>query len=151
MTCDVQIIKIFGIPATPQAERIFKELEKYPPHHLDENFTHKPPYRPYGFKIGSEVTCVGLTEWKDLYLETIKYLKNKDEDKFAELVEKEKSIFKRRRPVFSKNQHTLKSAKKINADLYVESNRSANDLIQNIKIILKFYGVDIGEMKIYLW
>ena len=137
----------FPSPDQLRIERIFKELEKYPPHYLSEDFKFK---KPYGFTIGSDMAYAGLTTWKDLYLETIQYLRNKDGDKFVKLLKEERFIFKSKKPLFSIHQNLLTSSVKIDSNLYVEVTFSANRIRDNVRAFLNFYDLDIKAMKIYL-
>ena len=137
----------FPSPDQLRIERIFKELEKYPPHYLNEDFKFK---KPYGFTIRSDMAYAGLTTWKDFYLETIKYLRNSDSEKFAKLLQEARFIFNSRRPLFSSHQNRLTSLVQIDSNLYVEVGLSANHIRDNVRAFLDFYDLDIKAMKIYL-
>lgn len=127
-------------------DRIIKELDKTAPHTLDENFTYK---RPYGFILG-DAAYKGIKTWKNLYIQVLKELSEKDANRFANLPNEEKFISKRGNALFSKVQHDLRITEKLSPGFFVEINLSANHIRNNIKDLLEHFRIDPKSMKIYL-
>ena len=67
---------------------------------MNENFTYK---RPYGF-ILLNAAYKGLKTWKNLYIQVLKELREKNENLFNKMTEEDKFISKRGNPLFSKDE-----------------------------------------------
>jgi hypothetical protein len=127
-------------------DRIIKELDKTKPHSLDENFTYK---RPFGFILGKSA-YKGLKTWKNLYMQVLRELKEKNPHLFKKLPDEEKFISVRGNPLFSKYKKNLRVAEEFNSDFYVEINLSANHIRNNIRDLFGYFKIDPNDMKIYL-
>jgi len=127
-------------------ERIVQELDKKKPHTLNENFTYKTPY---GF-ILEDSAFKGLKTWKSLYLKVLEVLKKSNFEKFKRLPEIEVFISKRGNPLFSREEHDLRVAEKIEDYFFVEVNLSADQIRNNIKQLLEYFSLNSANMKIYL-
>ncbi|MDQ6961510.1 MAG: hypothetical protein Q9M28_03140 [Mariprofundaceae bacterium] len=125
--------------------RITKELDKKTPHTLDESFTYK---RPYGFVLGN-AAYKGLKTWKNLYIQILKELELRNRSLFLQLADENKFISNRGNPTFSRKPSELRSAQKISHSFYIEVNLSANQIKENIIEILKHFGINHREMKVY--
>ena len=127
-------------------DRIVKELDRTAPHTLEENFTYK---RPYGFVL-EDAAYKGLKTWKNLYLNVLNILREKDPEKFDQLPEEERFISKRGKPLFSKNDKDLRIGERLESGIFVEVNFSANTIRNNIKELLEHFQINMKSMKIYL-
>ena len=127
-------------------DRIVKELDRTAPHTLEENFTYK---RPYGFVL-EDAAYKGLKTWKNLYLNVLNILREKDPEKFDQLPEEERFISKRGKSLFSKNDKDLRIGERLESGIFVEVNFSANTIRNNIKELLEHFQINMKSMKIYL-
>ena len=127
-------------------ERIVQELDTTTRYSLDENFTYK---RPYGFILG-ETAYKGIKTWKNLYLNVLQVLNEKDSGRFSQLPDNENFVSTRGNNLFSRNKELLRAPAKLEAGFYAEINLSANQITKNIKILLEHFGFDYRNMKIYL-
>ncbi len=127
-------------------DRIVKELDTTAPHTLDEDFTYK---RPYGFILG-ESAYKGLKTWKNLYINVLHILREKDARRFSTLKQAEEFISSQGNPQFSETEDPLRVGEKVTDGFFAEINLSANNLRNNIKALLEYFKIDPQEMKIYL-
>jgi len=129
-----------------RSSRVIRELDKNESHTLDENFTYK---RPYGFVLGN-AAYKGIKTWKSLYFQILKELKSKDPKRFSCLPTEKRFISRRGNPLFAENEDNLRFFEKMPAGFYVEINLSANQIRNNIKELLDYFGIDYTKMRIYL-
>ena len=126
--------------------RIIRDLDKTEPHSLDESFTYK---RPYGFVLG-KAAYKGLQTWRNLYLQTLSELRSLDPERFARLPQESKFISKRGKPWFGPHESDFRQAERLSPGFYLEVNLSANNIRDNLKLLLSHFGLNYREMKIYL-
>lgn len=115
-------------------------------HTLHEDYTHK---RPVGFSI--ENNYIEANEWKNVLLETLNYLVEKDKNIIINFVN-DKSMNGKKVTYFASNEKDIaRSPKKIkNVNIFVETNQSAN-LIRNLIVkILNKYHINLSKFKIFL-
>lgn len=115
-------------------------------HTLYEDFTYK---RPCAFKI--EETKIDVVDWKDVLVESINYLAKKDPNIIKSFIGDPKMNGKK---VIYFSEHklpTMRSGRKVNeANIYVETNLSANGIRNLLMKVLNKYNVKINDYKIYL-
>lgn len=115
-------------------------------HTLYEDYIHK---RPAGFSI--EGNYIEANEWKNVLLETLNYLVEKDKNIIINFVN-DKSMNGKKVTYFASNEKDIaRSPKKIkNVNIFVETNQSAN-LIRNLIVkILNKYHINLSKFKIFL-
>ncbi|WP_288221542.1 hypothetical protein [uncultured Clostridium sp.] len=115
-------------------------------HNLYEDLTHK---RPCAFKI--EGTRVEIKDWKGALVQTIDYLAKKDPSIVKSFVDNPKMNGKKV-IYFSKIKlPTMRAARKIeSANIYVETNLSANGIRNLLIKMLSKYNIKLSDYKIYL-
>lgn len=113
---------------------------------MNENFTYK---QPFGF-ILEDAAYKGIKTWKNLYLPVLKILKEKDPEKFNHLPDEERFISNRGNPLFSREKAKLRIEEKIGPGFYAEINLSANNIRDNIKVLLAYFQIELNSMQIFL-
>lgn len=125
----------------PEKKEVDLEID-YTKMSLSSSFTGKSPA-----SIKIENSYLEAYTWKDLYLEVCNYLINKDESIFKNLPNK---IRGKKRDYFAISEEKLTAPVYLNdIDLYAELNLSANNIVRNIKKLLKEY--DINETEVYVY
>ncbi|MBM6820359.1 hypothetical protein H6A19_13635 [Clostridium saudiense] len=115
-------------------------------HNLYEDLTHK---RPYAFKI--EDTTVGIKDWKGALIETINYLAKKDPNIIRSFIDDSKMNGKKVIYFSRVKLPTMRAAREIkSANIYVETNLSANGIRNLLIKILNKYNIKLSDYKIYL-
>lgn len=111
---------------------------------LVEDFKHK---RPHAFKINDK-RMVEVQTWKEMLLKTSELLCAVDSEKWAGF-EHDAKMNGKRKKVFSADRGQLRKPEKI-GDLYIETNRSANDIRNLLIKLLRAYDYKMNDFKIYL-
>lgn len=127
-------------------DRIIKELDRSAPHFLGENFTYK---RPYGFILGN-AAYKGLKTWKNLYMQVLGILRERNPEKFAGLPDESRFFSRRGNPLFSRTGKELRGAHEYLPGFFVEVNLSANYILKGVEALLDHFGIPAGELKLYL-
>jgi len=127
-------------------KRIIRELDRTECYSLDANFTYK---RPFGFVL-YDTAYKGIKTWKSLYLQVLKELYAQFPEKFLLLPSEEIFISKRGNPLFSLNSTELRVFEELFSGFFVELNLPANNIIRNIKELLKYFDLSESEFKVYL-
>jgi len=114
------------------------------PHTLYENFTHK---RPCAFDIkGAKIE---VKTWQEMLLETCEILINLDKDKFWEFINDPRMNGKKIK-YFSKTPDGVRKPEKLRgADVFVETNMSANGRRNIIVKMLQKYNMKASEFKVF--
>ena len=122
-------------------------VDKTKPHYLDENYTHK---RPYSFIL--EGKGVKVNTWVQMLIETCEILIKKDKNLFRNFIDSDD--FKGRSRAYfsysSNNMNKPQILKLDGKDLYIETNLSANDIINIIQKMIERYKINIKAYEIYL-
>lgn len=143
-----------GQEVVSDSGKIEREVPNYRDYYVDQNveyslyddFTHK---RPAAFKINE--TKESTKDWKEVLLKTLAIVAEKDIqtlNNFTTLPEMQgKKV-----PYFSKhpNSKMRKPLKIEGADIYVETNLSANGIRNLLIKVLKQYNIPMNSYKIYL-
>ena len=103
--------------------------------------------KPTHFYI--EGNKIEVRTWKDLYLVILRYLYKKDKNIIIKLLEN-KFIFKGKNTLFSNTKEVYAKGEEIADNIYVETNRSAMDLIERVKYILNRYSMPHEAITIYI-
>ncbi|ASW42855.1 hypothetical protein [Clostridium isatidis] len=115
-------------------------------HNLYEDLTHK---RPCAIKI--EGNRIDIKDWKSALLQTINYLAKKDPSMVRSFVDNPKMNGKKRIYFSRVNLPTMIAAREIkSANIYVETNLSANGIRNLLVKILNKYNIKLSDYKIYL-
>lgn len=115
-------------------------------HNLYEDLTHK---RPCAFKI--EDNKIEVKDWKNTLVETVEYLGKKDKSKIVGFIGNPKmngkkvTYFTKEKEPYMRAPRYVKSA-----DIYVETNLSANGTRNLLIKILKQFDIKLSDYKIYL-
>lgn len=127
-------------------QRLIKELNKNTPHEITEDFTFK---RPTAFIFDgcaySEMNC-----WSELYIQFVACLAKKDPAKLKTLADNPDFISKQNKKYYSASQKELRKPGKVMNDFFVETNRSANDLMKLVIDLLNYFEIPLSNMTIYL-
>lgn len=127
-------------------QRLIKELNKNTPHEITEDFTFK---RPTAFIFDgcaySEMNC-----WSELYIQFVACLAKKDPAKLKSLADNPEYISKQNKKYYSSSPKELRKPGKVMNDFYVETNRSANDLLKLAIELLNFFNIPLNNITIYL-
>lgn len=127
-------------------QRLIKELNKNIPHDITEDFTFK---RPTAFIFDgcaySEMNC-----WSELYVQFVACLAKKDPSKLKVLADNPEFISKQNKKYYSASPKELRKPSKVMNDFYVETNRSANDLMKLAIDLLNYFEIPLNNMTIYL-
>lgn len=114
-------------------------------HNLYEDLTHK---RPCAFKIEDEK--IEIRDWKGCLVETINYLAKKNPDIIRNFVNEPKMNGKKVVYFSNSKLPTMRSAREIKAaDIYIETNLSANGIRNLLIKILKRYNIKLSDYKLY--
>ena len=114
-------------------------------HNLYEDLTYK---RPCGFKVEGEK--FEIRDWKGCLVETINYLAKKNPDIIRSFVNEPKMNGKKRVYFSNSKLPTMESAREIKeAEIYIETNLSANGIRNLLIKILKRYNIKLSDYKIY--
>lgn len=115
-------------------------------HNLYEDLTHK---RPCAFKI--EGTRVEIKDWKGALVQTINYLAQKDPRIVRSFVDDSKMNGKKVIYFSRVKLPIMRAAREIKcADIYVETNLSANGIRNLLIKMLNKYNIKLSDYKIYL-
>lgn len=115
-------------------------------YNLYEDLTYK---RPCAFKI--EGNKIEAKDWKSTFIKTIDYLAKKDPIKVRSFVDIVKMNGKKVIYFSRVKLPTMRSARKIeSADIYVETNLSANGIRNLLIKALNQYNIKLSDYKIYL-
>ncbi|HCW53873.1 MAG TPA: hypothetical protein DG753_09075 [Clostridium sp.] len=141
-----------------EAEKIVDGDEKSIPNYSDylvdidieynlyEDLTHK---RPCAFKI--EGTKVEIKDWKGALVQTINYLAKKDSSIVKSFVDDSKMNGKKVIYFSRVKLPTMRAAREIkSANIYVETNLSANGIRNLLIKMLNRYNIKLSDYKIYL-
>lgn len=123
-----------------------KELDKKKAHSLSEDFCYK---RPYGFTL-LESMYTDITTWRRLYKIVLQILSKYNPEIFRNLPDGSLFTSNRGNKAFSTTQSELRNAMKIPYGIYAEVNLSANSLRNNMRELLKAFGLSEKDLKIYL-
>ncbi len=127
-------------------ERITRELDTATPHYLVEDFTYK---RPYGFILRGAAYKDILT-WKHLYEAVCRILADLDPDRWAALPDNSNFTSSQNRKAFSHSESDLRGPLPTIRGIFPESHYSANSIRDNMVKLLREFGVNHDELKIYL-
>lgn len=115
-------------------------------HNLYEDLTHK---RPCAFKI--EGTRIEIKDWKGALVQTINYLAKKDPSIVRSFVDDSKMNGKKVIYFSRVKLPTMRAAREIkSANIYVETNLSANGIRNLLIKMLNKYNIKLSDYKIYL-
>lgn len=115
-------------------------------HNLYEDLTHK---RPCAFKI--EGTKIEIKDWKGALVQTINYLAKKDSAIVRSFVDDSKMNGKKVIYFSRVKLPTMRAAREItSANIYVETNLSANGIRNLLIKMLNKYNIKLSDYKIYL-
>lgn len=115
-------------------------------HNLYEDLTHK---RPCAFKI--EGKKIDIKDWKGALVETCNYLARKDSAIIKQFVDDPKMNGKKVIYFSRVKLPTMRAAREIkNANIYIESNLSANGIRNLLIKVLNKYNIKLKDYKIYL-
>lgn len=119
-------------------------VNKNMPHSLYESFKHK---RPHAFEIEGNKIKIGT--WKEMLIETSKYLYKKDPEILQSFLN-DKNMNGKKRAYFSFDKKNLRDPKEIEGTgIYLETNLSANSIKQTIIKMLKKYNINIADYIVY--
>jgi hypothetical protein len=136
--------------SSEENKKMFVLLNQKKSHSLNENYIFT---KPYGF-ILKGYAYTNIHTWKALFnqlcacLDKIDHntmLQTTTADAFISSVKHGKNL-----RYFSDDETELRMPSKITDSVYAEVNKSANDFIRVITILLDFYKIPYDEMKIYL-
>ena len=131
--------------ANREFHKEIQKLSEEEAHSLNEDFTYKKPDK---ISISGKIYS-GLRTWKKMYIEVLRELMKSDPQRFEKLLREKKFISKRGKPYFSMNEKKLRSPEEIGSGIFVEANLSANNIRDNIRAILEYFGINVREIKIY--
>lgn len=135
-------------------ENDYKEIPNYSDflvdneieHNLYEDLTHK---RPCGFSI--EQNKFEVKDWKNTLVQTIEYLGEKDSSKVIEFINNPKMNGKKVIYFSKEKLSSMRAPRYIkSADIYVDTNLSANGIRNLLIKILNKYNIKLCDYKIYL-
>lgn len=113
-------------------------------HTLYEDFAHK---RPIEFKLLNNT--VEVSAWINVFIETCEILYKMNSKLFTSFAY-DKNMNGKKRNYFSLTGDNIRVPKKLRAaDIYVETNLSANQIRQIIVKMLKRYKIELEEFKVY--
>ncbi|WP_461207594.1 hypothetical protein [Clostridium sp. DL1XJH146] len=113
-------------------------------HTLYENFTH---IRPAAFRI-NDYKIIQVKTWKSMLLRTCEFLMTIDEKKFISFEHNDEMNGKKNK-YFSTNREEIRKGKRINGNIYIETNLSGNSIRNLIIKFLKEYGFKVSEYRVY--
>lgn len=128
------------------AERIIRDLDRTEPYSLDEDFRYK---RPYGVVFRGHAYN-NLVTWKRVYTIICRILIGDDPERFLQIVTSPAFITRRGNKDFSTSRNDLRESVELASGIYAEINLSANGIRDRIIRLLKAFGIDPNECKIYL-
>lgn len=132
-----------------EEKRIIPDYNKYVvdhsiPHTLYENFEFK---RPIGFKLKDSENSAST--WIDVFISTCNILCKTDLHVFKSFIA-DKNMNGRKMNYFSFSKDNMRKPRKLEyADVYIESNLSANSIKQIIIKMLRKYNIKITEFIVY--
>jgi hypothetical protein len=133
-----------------ECSRIIKELDKEMPHSLDEDFTFK---RPFAFCLENFASNT-VNTWNALARQFCKVLLEKDFSKMFEIADGDALLSKQGNKPLAISKEGMRRpvlvAEKDGKQVWLETNRSAQELVKLIKALLVLYKIDSSSMKIYL-
>jgi hypothetical protein len=136
--------------SSEENKKMFVLLNKKTPHFLNENYIYT---KPYGFTLKG-YAYTNIYTWKGLFNQLCACLDKIDHHKMLQTTTADAFISSVRHGknlrYFSNDEMELRESSKITDSVYAEVNKSANNFIKVIKILLDFYNIPHAEMKIYL-
>ena len=132
-----------------EEKRVISDYNKYVvdhtvPHTLYENFEFK---RPISFKLkDSEIK---VSTWIEVFLKTSEVLCKIDSPIFKSFVD-DKNMNGRKKSYFSLTENNIRKPRKLEcADIYIESNLSANSIKQIVIKMLRKYNIKVTDYIVY--
>lgn len=132
-----------------EEKRVIPDYNKYVvdhtvPHTLYEDFEFK---RPISFKLkDSEIK---VSTWIEVFQSTSELLCKIDSQIFKSFVD-DKNMNGRKKSYFSLTEKNIRKARKLEcADIYIESNLSANSIKQIVIKMLRKYNIKVTEYIVY--
>lgn len=113
-------------------------------YNLYNDFTNK---RPYGFKV-LESKMIYTKTWKEMLVEVCKIFYDVDKEKFNSFIDLDR--MNGRKKYFSKDGKDLRYPARIGNNVYIETNKCANDIRDVIIKILREYGLKAIDLKVFL-
>ena len=132
-----------------EEKRVIPDYNKYivdntVPHTLYEDFDFK---RPISFKLKD--TKFMVSTWIDVFKSTCEVLYKKDTLTFRSFID-DKNMNGRKKSYFSLTESNIRKPRKLEcADIYIESNLSANSIKQIIIKMLRKYNIKITDYLVY--
>jgi hypothetical protein len=144
----VSVEETSAVPSTDVArfDRIIRELDPATPHYLNEDFTYK---RPYGFVLRSQA-YTDIVTWKHLYEAVCRVLAELNPNRWAALPDNPVFLSVQNKKSFSRDRGDLRSPLPLIRGVYTEAHYSANSIRDNLLKLLKEFGIEERELKIYL-
>ncbi len=144
----VSVEETSAVPSTDRArfERITRELDTATPHYLNEDFTYK---RPYGFVLLSQA-YKDIVTWRHLYEAVCRVLAELNPNQWVELPNNPVFTSVQNKKAFSRDARDLRSPLPAIRGVYAEAHYSANSIRDNMLKLLKEFGIEERELKIYL-
>lgn len=113
-------------------------------HTLYESFTHK---KPFAFEINGEK--YNVRTWQEMMLKTCEYLIKRNNDIFSKFIGDPTMNGKRMKYFSLTGEHMRKPEKLKGANVYVETNMSANGQRNLIVKMLQRYKIKANEYKVF--
>jgi hypothetical protein len=127
-------------------ERLIRDLDSRAAHSLAEDFRYK---RPCGFALGGEKVG-GTTAWQTVYEAVWRLLATGNPPRAATVPDDAAFTSNRGNKIFSREQRDLRDGREFARGIYAEVNLSANQIRDNIKRLLRHFGVPESAFTIYL-
>jgi len=88
--------------------------------------------------------------YSDMLVKVCEFLETLDTDKFRQMAKENYKIGKAIVPLISYDESMLRTPKEVdNTGIYVETNRSANDIVRTIKNLLDEFGLSYDDFIFY--
>lgn len=113
-------------------------------HTLKEDFTHK---RPSAFRI-KEDNIIEVKTWKEMMIKTAEFLLTIDSDKFLEF-ENISGMNGKKNKYFSASERGMNQPRLAGNKIYIETTMSGNSIRNLIVKMIKAYGFNTGDYKVY--
>ena len=131
-------------PATPaQQHNYFASMEQIS---LTTSWTYR---RPAGFALRGKQSSFHYT-WSSLYLRLLHTLRESDRTLFDTLPDRPEFTSNHNNPYITRDRSRLRDASKVGDTVFVETNLNANLIRDNIRYIVKAFGIKDTEVQIFL-
>ena len=133
-------------PATAAPPRPQAELETQAATDISDDYKHS---LPFGFTLDDK-TFTGLSTWAVFYETFLQEMEKRNHEKFLQLPDTKIFAASAEHPMFARSPDSLREPAKIVDEVYAEVHLSIDTILQNLKQLVRVFGLPTDSLKILL-